>query len=50
MDYFLKPVSSANRVVCTRKANGEAAHFSIRYIKDRCVVYMYTELNISYAV
>ncbi len=38
MDYFLRPVSTAVRVVCTRKANGEAAHFSARFIKDRFVL------------
>ena len=27
MKYFLKPVEKASRVVCTTKANGEAAHF-----------------------
>ena len=30
MKYFLKPVSSAQKVICTRKANGEAAHLSVR--------------------
>ena len=32
MKYFLKPVDSAQKVVCTRKANGEAAHLSVRYV------------------
>ncbi len=35
MDYFLKPVSSTARVVCTQKANGEAAHLSARVIQDK---------------
>ncbi len=35
MDYFLRPVSSTTRIICTQKANGEAAHLSARYIKDR---------------
>jgi hypothetical protein len=30
MKYFLKPVASAQKVICTRKANGEAAHLSVR--------------------
>ncbi len=38
MDYFLKPLSSTSRVVCTQKANGEAAHLSARYIKGRFVL------------
>ena len=31
MKYFLKPLASARKVVCTRKANGEAAHLSVRF-------------------
>jgi len=30
LKYFLKPVESSRKVVCTRKANGEAAHLSVR--------------------
>ena len=37
-DYFLKPLESTSKVICTRKANGEAAHLAIRWIKDRFVV------------
>lgn len=33
--YFLEPVSSTSAIVCTEKANGEAAHLSARYIRDR---------------
>lgn len=32
MKYFLKPLTSARNVICTRKANGEAAHLSVRYM------------------
>ncbi|CAG7728232.1 unnamed protein product [Allacma fusca] len=31
--YFIKPVESADRIVCTTKANGEAAHVSCCLIK-----------------
>lgn len=31
-DYFLKPFSFVSRVVCTTKANGEAAHLSARFL------------------
>ena len=37
-DYFLKPLESTSNLICTRKANGEAAHLAIRWIKDRFVV------------
>lgn len=37
-DYFLKPLESSSKVICTRKANGEAAHLGIRWIKDRFVL------------
>ena len=30
MKYFLKPIESAEKVICMRKANGEAAHLSVR--------------------
>jgi len=39
MNYFLKPVESSDRVVCMHKANGEAAHFSARWVRDRFVVF-----------
>ncbi len=39
MNYFLRPAESARSVVCTRKANGEAAHFSARWIRDRFVLF-----------
>lgn len=38
MDYFIAPLNKAEKVVCTMKANGEAAHFSVRWIKDRFIV------------
>ena len=38
MSYFLKPFSSTARIVCTHKANGEAAHMSVRWIRDRFVI------------
>ncbi len=38
MDYFLKPLSSTARIVCTQKANGEAAHMSVRRMGDRFVL------------
>ena len=37
-DYFLKPLESTAKVICTRKANGEAAHLGIRFIKNRFVL------------
>ncbi len=33
--YFLKPVQSAEQVIVTEKANGEAAHLSARFIQDQ---------------
>jgi hypothetical protein len=39
MSYFLRPVEAAERVICTHKANGEAAHFSVRWIGERFVVF-----------
>jgi len=30
--YFLRPYEEVERVVCTGKANGEAAHLSVRYL------------------
>lgn len=33
--YFLKPLSTCHEVVCTEKANGEAAHLAVRHVKDR---------------
>lgn len=38
MKYFLRPVEQTSRIICTQKANGEAAHFSARYLKDRFIV------------
>ena len=35
MLYFTKSVNNAQKVVCTRKANGEAAHLSVRYIDQK---------------
>ena len=37
-DYFLKPLEFATKVICTRKANGEAAHLAVRFIHDRFVL------------
>ncbi|XP_077983154.1 uncharacterized protein LOC144437995 [Glandiceps talaboti] len=36
--YFTKSLDEAVDVVCTKKANGEAAHFSARYIGDKVVL------------
>ena len=35
MNYFLKPINSATEVICTEKANGEAAHLSARFIGNQ---------------
>ena len=37
-DYFLKPLDSTAKVICTRKANGEAAHLAIRFIENKFVL------------
>ena len=37
-DYFLKPLDSTSNVICTKKANGEAAHLGVRFIHDRFVL------------
>ena len=37
-DYFLKPIETTAKVICTRKANGEAAHLAVRYIQNRFVL------------
>ena len=37
-DYFLKPIESTEKIICTRKANGEAAHLGIRFIQNRFVL------------
>ncbi|OWA50535.1 hypothetical protein BV898_15048 [Hypsibius exemplaris] len=29
--YFTKPITHAERVICTKKMNGEAAHFAVRW-------------------
>ena len=36
MKFFLKPQDEAKTVICTRKANGEAAHLSVRFIEQKC--------------
>lgn len=36
--YFVRPIGDANRVICTRKMNGEAAHFAVRWLYDRFYV------------
>ena len=33
--YFTQKVNSAVKIVCTEKANGEAAHLSARFINDQ---------------
>jgi hypothetical protein len=33
-EYFTKPISRAERVICTKKMNGEAAHFAVRWIEN----------------
>merc|ERR1719495_1209799 len=33
--YFLRPYEEVERVVCTGKANGEAAHLSVRYLASQ---------------
>eukprot|EP00095_Tigriopus_kingsejongensis_P002818 maker-scaffold80_size398941-snap-gene-1.9 protein:Tk02818 transcript:maker-scaffold80_size398941-snap-gene-1.9-mRNA-1 annotation:"hypothetical protein BRAFLDRAFT_126791" len=38
MKYFLQPVTQTHRIVCTQKANGEAAHFSIRWLQGQFYV------------
>lgn len=38
MDYFLKDHTTAARVVCTLKENGEAAHMAARWVNDRFLV------------
>ena len=38
LNYFLQPINQAAEIVCTEKANGEAAHLSARFIKDRFYV------------
>ena len=37
-DYFLKPIETTEKIICTRKANGEAAHLGIRFIQNRFVL------------
>lgn len=32
--YFTQPIENADRVICTRKMNGEAAHFAVRWIEN----------------
>lgn len=36
--YFTRPLEDAAQVVATRKANGEAAHFSVRKIGGKFVL------------
>ena len=35
LNYFLKPIENASQIICTEKANGEAAHLSARFIKNK---------------
>ncbi len=35
MDYFLRPVHVTSRIVCTEKANGEAAHMAVRVLRGK---------------
>jgi len=35
LNYFLKPIENATQIICTEKANGEAAHLSARFIKNK---------------
>ena len=35
LNYFLKPVENTTEIICTEKANGEAAHLSARFIKNQ---------------
>ena len=35
LNYFLKPIENATQIICTEKANGEAAHLSARFIKNQ---------------
>ena len=34
MKFFSKPLSEVDTVVATEKANGESAHFSVRYLRE----------------
>ena len=38
LKYFLQPLQNSTEVICTEKANGEAAHLSARFIKDQFVL------------
>ena len=35
LNYFIQPIDTASEIICTEKANGEAAHLSARYIGNR---------------
>ena len=35
LNYFLEPFENATEIICTEKANGEAAHLSARFIKNQ---------------
>ena len=38
MNFFLQPPEKATKVICTRKANGEAAHLSVRFIDQQVIL------------
>ena len=38
--YFLRPYEEVNRVVCTEKANGEAAHLAARHFASGFVLFV----------
>ena len=35
LNYFIQPIDTASEIICTEKANGEAAHLSARFIGNR---------------
>jgi len=35
LNYFLEPFENATEIICTEKANGEAAHLSARFIRNQ---------------
>ena len=39
-NYFLQPPQAADKVVCTRKANGEAAHVAVRFIGEQFMLFV----------
>ena len=44
LNYFLKPIENATQIICTEKANGEAAHLSARFIKNKVSILGVAEL------